>query len=155
MRVIAFALMTAAACAISLHAADPTAPIVWTAKQMKEAEQKAKAAIDPTLHRGVHRLLDSASLIYRDGPSEAEAHTEQADFITIREGEGAILIGGTILDGKPTTAGEIRGRAIDGGTRHQVAAGDSLYIPKNMPHQFLVEPGKHFIVTIVKITPRP
>ncbi len=150
-----FVVAVAMSTSVTLSAADPTSAVVWKAKDLKEREAKAKAAVDPTFHRGVERLLDSASLIYRDGPSEAEAHTDRADFITIREGRGVILIGGTILEGKATTASEIRGKAIEGGTRHTVEAGDSLYIPVNVPHQFLVGPGEHFIVTIVKISPRP
>lgn len=98
--------------------------------------------------------MDSASVIYRDGPSEAEAHTDRADFIIIREGSGAILIGGTIIDGRATGPGEIRGKAIEGAKKYAVAAGDSLYIPVNMPHQFLVEGGGHFVVMIVKVFPR-
>jgi mannose-6-phosphate isomerase-like protein (cupin superfamily) len=50
--------------------------------------------------------------------------------------------------------GEIRGVSIEGGKNYPIAAGDSIYIPVNVPHQFLVEPGQHFTVTIVKIAPR-
>jgi uncharacterized RmlC-like cupin family protein len=39
--------------------------------------------------------------------------------------------------------------------RYPVTAGDTLYIPANMPHQFFVERGKHWVITIVKITPKP
>ena len=139
----------------TLHAADPTTAVVWSAQALREAEARAKASVDPTFHRGVQRLLDSATLIYRDGPSEAEAHTDRADFITIREGRGTIVLGGSIVEGRSTAPGEIRGKAIEGGERHAVAAGDALYIPVNMPHQFLVDPGEHFVVVIVKVVPRP
>jgi mannose-6-phosphate isomerase-like protein (cupin superfamily) len=138
----------------SIIAADPSAPVFWSASQLDARQQTAKGKIDPTLHRGVERLIDSASLIYRDGPSEAEAHTDRADFISVREGRGTILIGGTMLDGKPTAAGEIRGKAIEGGTKYPVASGDAIYVPVNVPHQFLVEPGQHMVVTIVKVDPR-
>src|SRR5687768_18010144 len=56
---------------------------------------------------GLERLIEGgATLIYRDGPSEAEVHTKQADFITIRSGEGEVLIGGTIVDGRSTRSEE-------------------------------------------------
>ena len=148
--VLGLMLLTATA-----YAADPQTAVVWTKKDLDERQQKAKGEVDPTLHRGVERLLDSATLIYRDGPSEAEAHTDRADFISIREGQGSIVIGGTMLGGKPTTPGEIRGASIEGGTKYTVAAGDALYVPVNVPHQFFVEPGQHFVVTIVKVSPRP
>jgi mannose-6-phosphate isomerase-like protein (cupin superfamily) len=100
-------------------------------------------------------LLDSATLIYRDGPSEAEVHRTLADFITVRSGEGEVVVGGTIVDGKSSAPDELRGTSIQGGTRYRIAAGDILYIPANTVHQFFVAPGKNFTVTIVKITPKP
>jgi mannose-6-phosphate isomerase-like protein (cupin superfamily) len=138
-----------------IHAADPASPVLFTAKALQEAETKAKGKVDPTYHRGVERLMDSANLIYRDGTSEAEVHTDRADFIIVREGAGTILIGGTILGGTNTAPGEIRGKSIDGGKRYAVSAGDSLYIPVNVPHQFVMAPGEHFTVVIVKVVPRP
>lgn len=129
-------------------------PLRWTALQLREAQAKAKSSIDPMFHRGVQRLTDSATLIYRDGPSEAEVHTDRADFIVVREGQGTMLIGGTIIDGRATAVGEIRGKAIEGGKPYPMAAGDSLYIPINVPHQFLVEPGQHLVTVIVKTVSR-
>ena len=82
-------------------------------------------------------------------------HLKLADFITVRSGEGEVLIGGTIVDGKTSAPDELRGRAIEGGKSYKIAAGDVLYIPANTVHQFLVAPGKNFTVTIVKITPKP
>ena len=147
---LAWMVLTATA-----YAADPQTAVFWSANDLAQRQEKAKGEVDPQLHRGVERLLDSATLIYRDGPSEAEAHTDRADFISIREGQGSIVIGGRMIGGKPTTAGEIRGASIEGGTKYAVAAGDALYIPVNVPHQFFVEPGQHFVVTIVKVSPRP
>ena len=140
---------------VPLQAADPTSPIVWTAKQLAETEAKIRGAVDPARHLGVERLLDSATLIYRDGPSEAEVHQKLADFITVRAGEGEIVIGGTIINGKTSAQDELRGSGIEGGTRYKFTAGDALYIPANTVHQFFVAPGRNFTVTIVKITPKP
>lgn len=128
---------------------------MWTAQQMAELEAKIASAVDPARHLGLERLLDSATLIYRDGPSEAEVHETLADFITVRDGQGEVLIGGTIVEGRTTAPGEQRGAAITGARKYSFSAGDILYIPANTVHQFLVPPGKHFTVTIVKITPKP
>jgi mannose-6-phosphate isomerase-like protein (cupin superfamily) len=135
--------------AASLGAADPQTPIHWTAKQMADLEAKIKSSVDPSRHLGLERLL------HRDGPSEAEVHLKLADFITVRSGEGEVVVGGTIVDGKTSAPDELRGTGIQGGTRYRFAAGDSLYIPANTVHQFFVAPGKSFTVTIVKITPKP
>ena len=140
---------------VPLHAADPTTPVVWTAKQLSELEAKARSSVDPARHLGLDRLLDSATLIYRDGPSEAEIHLKLADFITVRAGEGEIVIGGKIVDGKTSAPDELRGASIEGGARYKFSAGDALYVPANTVHQFFVAPGRNFTVTIVKITPKP
>jgi mannose-6-phosphate isomerase-like protein (cupin superfamily) len=142
-------------CLAPLQAADPTTPILWTAKQLSDTEAKIRGSVDPARHLGVERLLDSATLIYRDGPSEAEVHLKLADFITVRAGEGEIVIGGTIVNGKASAPDELRGASIEGGTRYKFSAGDALYVPANTVHQFFVAPGRNFTVTIVKITPKP
>ena len=66
-----------------------------------------------------------------------------------------MLVGGKIVEGKPSGPDEIRGKSIEGGTRYPIAAGDILYIPANIVHQFVVEPGKSFTAMVVKITPKP
>lgn len=144
----------AAGLSAPLHATDPVTPIVWTAKDLAALETKIKGAVDPARHLGLERLMDSATLIYRDGPSEAEIHDRLADFITVRSGEGVVQIGGAIVDARRSAPEEFRGQSITGGTRHSFSTGDILYIPANTAHQFFVEPGKNFTVTIAKVTPR-
>jgi mannose-6-phosphate isomerase-like protein (cupin superfamily) len=136
-------------------AGDPKTPVFWSAKQMADLGREAGTRVSPDTHMAGVRLLSSASMIYRAGDSGSEIHEKQSDFISVLEGEGAILVGGKMIGGKPTGADEIRGDSIEGGTRYLVAAGDTLYVPANMPHQFFVEKGKHWVITIVKITPKP
>src|SRR5688572_31576966 len=69
-------------------AAAAQGPLHWTAKEIAEIEQKIAGAVDPARHLGLQRLLEGATLIHRDGPSEAEVHLKLADFITVRSGEG-------------------------------------------------------------------
>src|SRR6188472_1794188 len=96
--VIALALVTVSA------AGSAQQPILWSAKQLADLEKKIASNVDPARHLGLERLVEGgATLIYRDGNSEAEVHTKQDDFITIRSGEGEVLIGGTIIDGRATT----------------------------------------------------
>jgi sugar lactone lactonase YvrE/mannose-6-phosphate isomerase-like protein (cupin superfamily) len=123
----------------------------WTASQLAEIEKKIAGAVDPARHLGLQRLVETATLIYRDGPSEAEIHERLADFITVRSGEGEVLIGGTIVNGKKTTADEWRGPSMTGGTKYSFKAGDIIYVPANTVHQFLVTPGKNFTITIAKM----
>jgi mannose-6-phosphate isomerase-like protein (cupin superfamily) len=134
---------------------DPVTPIFWSARQMADLSAEAGTRVSPDTHMAGVRLVASASMIYRAGDSGSEIHEKQADFISVLEGEGAILIGGKMIGGKAGAADEIRGDSIEGGTRYPVKTGDTIYIPANMPHQFFVEKGKHWVITIVKITPKP
>jgi len=134
---------------------DPVTPIFWSARQMADLGTEAGNRVSTDTHMAGVRLVASASMIYRAGDSGSEIHEKQADFISVLEGEGAIVIGGKMIGGKPGAADEIRGDSIEGGTRYPVKTGDTIYIPANMPHQFFVEKGKHWVITIVKITPKP
>jgi mannose-6-phosphate isomerase-like protein (cupin superfamily) len=147
-------LLFAAAALVCLRAADPTAPVHWTAGQTRDLDQSAKSKLNKAAGLGTSRLMDSAFILYREGNSQAEIHTERADFIFFREGEGTMIMGGKVINGKPTGPGEIRGDSIEGGTRYPVKAGDSVYVPKGAAHQFQVAPGQHFTATIVKVTPK-
>jgi mannose-6-phosphate isomerase-like protein (cupin superfamily) len=148
-------LLIAATCLVSLQAADPSQPLFWSASQLKDADKNATAKLNPDRHLGTERMLDSAFVAYRNGSGEAEIHEKQADLLLIRSGEGTVLVGGKIVDGKPTGPNEVRGKSIEGGTRYPIAAGDTLYIPANTVHQFVVEPGQSFTAMVVKITPKP
>src|SRR5271170_2336691 len=146
-------LLLAVAALVTLQAADPTAPIYWSAAQTTELDKTAASRLNKESGLGTSRLMDSAFILYREGNSMAEIHTKQADVIVAREGECTMLVGGKIVDGKPSGQDEIRGASIEGGTKFPMAAGDSLYVPANTVHQFVIQPGKHFTATIIKITP--
>jgi mannose-6-phosphate isomerase-like protein (cupin superfamily) len=148
------AVLLAVTFLIKLEAADPAQPMFWSASQQKDFDKSAFSKLNSERHLGTERLLDSAFVAYRNGPGEAEIHVKQADLLIIRSGEGTVLVGGQIVEGKPTGPDEIRGKSIDGGTKYPIAAGDILYVPANTVHQFLVEPGKSFTAMVIKITPK-
>ena len=147
-------LVVMLACSVAVLAADPAQPLFWSAGQQKDFDKQALSKLNPDRHLGTERLLDSAFVAYRNGSGEAEIHEKQADLLMIRSGEGNVLVGGKIVEGKPSGPDEVRGKSIEGGTRFPIAAGDVLYIPANTVHQFLVEPGKSFTAMVVKITPK-
>jgi mannose-6-phosphate isomerase-like protein (cupin superfamily) len=149
-----FLLTLFASTVVFASVATAQAPLQWTDEQLRTAETKAKGEVDPALHRGIVRLTDSATLIYRTGDSEGEVHTDRADFIVVRSGEASMLIGGTIKNGRSTGPGEVRGDTVEGAKRYRLATGDSLFIPIGIPHQFLVGPGEHLVTLIVKVVPR-
>ena len=140
---------------VSVRAADPDKPVFWSAAQNKDFDKKATAKLNEERHLGTERLMDSAFVAFRNGSGEAELHVKQADLLLIRSGSGTVLIGGEMIEGKSTGPDEVRGKSIMGGTRYPVVAGDTLYIPANTVHQFLMEPGQSFTAMVIKITPKP
>ena len=137
-----------------LQAADPTQALYWSTAKLKDIDSSAKAKLNPERHLGTERLLDSAFVAFRNGSGEAELHEKLADLIIVRSGAGAVLIGGKMVGGKPSAPDEVRGTSIEGGTKFPIAAGDTLYVPANTPHQFVMEPGQSFTAMVVKITPK-
>jgi len=134
--------------------ADPPTPVFWSSQHIKDLAAEMKPNVNPTTHNVGMVLIPSANLIYREGDSGSEIHEKVADIIFVHEGEGTILVGGKMIGGQQDRPDEIRGTSIEGGTRYPIKTGDSIYIPANMPHQFFVEKGKHFVITIVKVTPQ-
>ena len=151
---ISLTLLLTAAALIPIQAADPTTAVFWSAAKTEELGKQAASRVNPERGLGVSRLMDSAFLLYREGNSQAEIHTEFGDFIIFHEGEGIMIVGGKMVNGASTGPGEMRGDSIEGGTTYPVKAGDTIYVPKGVPHQFRVEQGKHFTATIVKVTPK-
>src|ERR1700758_3640855 len=123
-----YVLLLAVTCLAALQAADPTQPLFWSASQLKDIDKKANAKLNPERHLGTERLMDSAFVAFRNGSGEAELHVKQADLLLIRSGSGTVLVGGEMIDGKPTGPDEVRGKSISGGKMYAVAAGDTLYI---------------------------
>jgi len=149
-----FATLCVLSLAAALWAADSAQPLFWSASQQKDFDKNAKAKLNPERHLGTERLTESAFVAYRDGNGEAELHEKQADLLMIRSGEGIVMVGGTMIGGKPTGPGEMRGASVEGAKKYPVSAGDVLYIPANTVHQFVVEPGKSFTAMVVKLTPK-
>jgi len=147
-------LASVAAYVVPLRAADPEPGIFFSAAQLKDLAKQAASRVNPDAHLGSQRLVNPSFLLYRDGNSQAEIHTERADMIVVQDGEGTVIVGGTIVDGKPSGKGEIRGSAIEGGTKYALVAGDMLYVPPNIVHQFVIEKGKHFTAAILKVLPK-
>jgi hypothetical protein len=67
----------------------------------------------------------------------------------VLSGEGTLLVGGTMVDGKTTAPNEIRGKVITGAVRKVMAPGDVFHIPAGVPHQMLVP--KSLIIQVVKV----
>jgi mannose-6-phosphate isomerase-like protein (cupin superfamily) len=126
----------------------------WTSEQLNVRAQtlpakmsKVKVATSSLGGWGNH----SMSLVHREGSGQAELHQTQSDILIIQSGEGSIVIGGTIPDGKTTTPHEIRGSKINGGETQPLRSGDVLHIAARTPHQIVLEPGHKIDYLAVKV----
>jgi mannose-6-phosphate isomerase-like protein (cupin superfamily) len=88
---------------------------------------------------------------HREGSGLAEWHEKEADIMVISSGEVTMVYGGTVVDGKTTAPGEIRGASIKGGTEVRLSAGDMLHIPAKTAHQMKLDPGKQVTYFVTKV----
>ncbi len=136
--------------ALPLLAADPEGFQMYTAAEVKSRIANAKldahkAGADRAGAWGNHSLL----LLRREGDGEAEVHETQVDIITVISGEATLVLGGTVVEGRSTGVGEIRGKSITGGVTKKMEPGDIFHIPAKIPHQMLVP--KLVTVQVVKV----
>jgi mannose-6-phosphate isomerase-like protein (cupin superfamily) len=93
----------------------------------------------------------SFMITHREGSGQAEWHEKQADIMVISSGQVTMVYGGTVVDGKTTAPGEIRGSGIQGGTEAHLGPGDVLHIPARTPHQMKLAPGTQVTYFVVKV----
>ena len=102
--------------------------------------------VAPTLKKAAP-LADGPNLRvsggFRNGPyvpadnrPPVEVHTSEGDLFYVIEGRSTQVLGGTVLGGKETAPGQIRGSSIEGGQRYQLGKGDVMWVPAGMPHWF-------------------
>ena len=105
------------------------------AEKVSAAMKKAGPLADgPNLRvSGGYRTGPYAPANYRPA---VEIHTNEADLFYIIDGSATQVLGGTVVGGKETAAGQIRGTTIDGGQTYQVRQGDVMWVPAGVPHWF-------------------
>lgn len=135
MKLIATLLVCAG---FALPAGDPEGFHVWKAAELKSIGKTLAPKLNET-HVATQPIpgLGNYSFItiLRDGTAAAELHETQADVFVVESGEGTLVVGGTMVDGKTTAPHEIRGSGIEGGTERKLAVGDIVSIPAKIPHQ--------------------
>ncbi len=82
---------------------------------------------------------------------QGEWHHDFEDVLICLEGEGQIVTGGKVVNGKETAPGEIRGDSVSGGKVMHFGPGDVLRIEAQVPHQVLLAPGGTIRYFAVKI----
>lgn len=84
----------------------------------------------------------------REKPGEAEIHSWETDVIYVLEGTATFVTGGTAVNPRTVSPGEIRGSEIAGGESHQLKKGDVFIVPRGVPHWFkeVKAPFLYFVV---------
>jgi len=73
---------------------------------------------------------------HRTGPGQVEVHARETDIFYVTDGEATLVVGGTVVGGKTTGPGQIRGTDIQGGQTQRLKKGDVVTIPAGVPHWF-------------------
>jgi uncharacterized protein GlcG (DUF336 family)/mannose-6-phosphate isomerase-like protein (cupin superfamily) len=103
----------------------------WTHDEVAAAFAKGAVLYDG---EGSRNYMVHASR--REGPGMVEVHARDTDIIYVLGGSAHLVTGGTVIDGKPTAADEVRGARIENGESRQIARGDVIIIPNGTPHWF-------------------
>jgi uncharacterized protein GlcG (DUF336 family)/mannose-6-phosphate isomerase-like protein (cupin superfamily) len=118
-----------------------------------EATFFARATVDATFQTG-GLLLDTpgykVDAARRTAPGEVEYHERVVDIMHVVEGSATVVTGGELLEPRIVGGGELRARALRGGTTRELAAGDVLVIPAGVPHQFIAvsDPFLYFVAKV-------
>ncbi|SEC36069.1 cupin domain-containing protein [Terriglobus roseus] len=114
--------------------------------------QQARTAKDGIAFKVLLSRPDgSEQLAVRVKSGQGEWHRDFADVLIVLEGEGKVVTGGEIENGKQTAPGEIRGDGVKGGKVQSLHAGDTIRVEARVPHQFLLEPGHTIRYFAVKV----
>ena len=97
------------------------------------------------------RLGSSTILAFRDKDGKAELHQQFEDVFVVLRGRATLVTEGTITNPVTTAPGEIRGAAIQQGSRRDLKEGDIVHIPAATPHQLLLPPAASFTYFVVKV----
>lgn len=140
------------AIALPMFAADPAGFQMWTSHEL---QTRAKTLKLNQYQQGVDRMENwgnHAIILERlEGTTPAEAHDAMADLFIFTSGETMLTVGGVIVDPVDASAGEIRGKSINGGMAKKLRAGDIVHIDAKTPHQLSVKAGTQSTYLVFKV----
>jgi glc operon protein GlcG len=89
---------------------------------------------------------------YRNGPGQVEVHDKETDVFYVVDGGATFITGGTMIGGKASGPGQMRGTDIQGGQVHHLTKGDVIVIPAGIPHWFKEVPTSinYYVVKVLK-----
>lgn len=127
-----------------------------TAQQIDAAARAAKAKLRDGVWYSTfdNNKLFSTGVVRRTSPTFAEEHAGWTDVWYVISGEGTLVTGGSLVNPKTESPGELRGRGISGGVEHHVTPGDVITVPAGVPHWVSKISGKEIVYLMVKIAPQ-
>jgi len=140
--------------AAPVFAADHPDFRLWKAGELTRRDAALSKNVGPD-HSARETLADFGDhrvrFLHRNADGFPEQHDTIVDLVLVQSGEGALQLGGTMIDKKATgSPGEYAGSRLEGGSRHPLGAGDVIHIPAAVPHAFLVTKGQHLTYVLVK-----
>jgi len=123
-------IATLSVMAVAVSAAEEPASAVIFIDHDKVAAGFAKGGT--LLNNGAYQILTS----HRTETGQVEVHAQYGDIMYVVDGSATVVTGGTVVDGKTTGPGEIRGKSITGGKSNHLVPGDVLVIQAGTPHWF-------------------
>jgi len=89
---------------------------------------------------------------FRNKPGEVEIHDKETDVFYVLDGAATFVTGGTMVGGKTSAPGQMRGTDIKGGEVHHLTKGDIIVIPAGIPHWFKEVPTSinYYVVKVLK-----
>ncbi|HWB87434.1 MAG TPA: hypothetical protein VG675_25045 [Bryobacteraceae bacterium] len=147
-------VMALAVAGFAFPAGELTGVHVWKSSELKGYAKilKPKMSAQKVASEQLGNTKNhSFMMAYREASGGAEYHANKADILIVEDGEATLVYGGDLVNGKQTSATEMMGTSIKGGTETKIATGDIVHVPPKTPHQMLLAPGAHINYFVVKV----
>jgi mannose-6-phosphate isomerase-like protein (cupin superfamily) len=140
----------------------PTPPdrLFVSAADIQALEAKAKGQNDakpaPLISQNLLSMAPyRANLEYRSSKAPASIHDNDKELMSVVDGSGTIITGGTIPDVKRTNPANQTGSDIAGGASRHIAKGDFLVVPEGVPHMLVPDQGSTLVLMTMRLPAKP
>ena len=90
-------------------------------------------------------------LSVRTANGVGELHQHFDDLMIVEEGSATLVTGGSLVDPKTISDGELRGSSVKDGTSKTLGVGDVVIVPAGVPHQLLIPAGSVYKSMVAKV----
>jgi mannose-6-phosphate isomerase-like protein (cupin superfamily) len=120
-------------------------------KQIEDDIRKAPANNGEQEINLIERTPGHAGILLRRTlPGKAELHETETDIWYVIDGGCILVTGGSLIDAKQESPGQIRGSGISGGEERKISKGDFIRIPNGVPHWVKKIEGGEIVYIVVK-----